>query len=46
MPSARSGPARDRLAEAITLEIGREVDYRPIKTDGAERAAALLADLL
>ena len=27
-------------------EIGREVDYRPVETDGAARAAALLADLL
>jgi pimeloyl-ACP methyl ester carboxylesterase/predicted glycosyltransferase len=34
------------IAAAITSEIGREVDYRPVATDGAARAAALLADLL
>jgi hypothetical protein len=27
-------------------EIGRRVDYRPVATDGAARAATLLADLL
>jgi len=27
-------------------EIGREVAYRPVETDGAARAAALLAELL
>jgi UDP:flavonoid glycosyltransferase YjiC (YdhE family) len=34
------------IAAAIATEIGREVDYRPGATDGAARAAALLADLL
>jgi pimeloyl-ACP methyl ester carboxylesterase/predicted glycosyltransferase len=34
------------LAEAIAAEIGREVDYAPVETDGAARAAALLAELL
>jgi pimeloyl-ACP methyl ester carboxylesterase len=34
------------LAEAIAAEIDRPVDYRPVETDGASRAAALLADLL
>jgi predicted glycosyltransferase len=34
------------LASAIASEIGREVSYRPVPTDGAARAAALLADLL
>ena len=34
------------IAEAIAAEIGREVDYRPVETDGAARAAALLAELL
>jgi pimeloyl-ACP methyl ester carboxylesterase/predicted glycosyltransferase len=34
------------IAAAIATEIGREVDYRPVATDGAARAAALLADLL
>jgi predicted glycosyltransferase len=36
----------DALAEAIASEIGRDVSYRPVTTDGAARAAALLADLL
>ena len=34
------------IAAAIADEIGREVDYLPVATDGAARAAALLADLL
>jgi pimeloyl-ACP methyl ester carboxylesterase/predicted glycosyltransferase len=34
------------LAEAIVAEIGRPVDYRPVETNGAARAAALLAELL
>jgi pimeloyl-ACP methyl ester carboxylesterase len=34
------------LAEAIVAEIGRPADYRPVETDGAARAAALLAELL
>jgi len=34
------------LAEAIVTEIDRPVDYRPVETDGAVRAAALLAELL
>ena len=34
------------LAEAIVAEIDRPVDYRPVETDGAARAAALLAELL
>ena len=34
------------LAEAIITEIDRPVDYRPVETDGAARAAALLAELL
>ncbi|MDX1620061.1 MAG: alpha/beta fold hydrolase [Nitriliruptorales bacterium] len=36
----------DGLAVAITQEIGRNVDYRPVETDGAARAAAILAELL
>jgi pimeloyl-ACP methyl ester carboxylesterase len=36
----------DVLAEAIAADIGREVAYRPVETDGADRAAALLAELL
>jgi pimeloyl-ACP methyl ester carboxylesterase len=34
------------LAAAIATEIDRPVDYRPVETDGAARAAALLAELL
>jgi pimeloyl-ACP methyl ester carboxylesterase/predicted glycosyltransferase len=34
------------IAAAIAEEIGREVDYRPVETDGAARAAALIAELL
>jgi hypothetical protein len=34
------------IAEAIAEEIGRDVDYRPVETDGAARAAALIAELL
>ncbi len=34
------------LAAAIAQEIGREVDYRPVPTDGAARAAAMIAELL
>jgi pimeloyl-ACP methyl ester carboxylesterase len=36
----------DVVAAAIAEEIGREVDYRPVDTDGAARAAALIAELL
>jgi pimeloyl-ACP methyl ester carboxylesterase/predicted glycosyltransferase len=34
------------IADAIAEEIGREVAYKPVETDGAARAAALLAELL
>jgi pimeloyl-ACP methyl ester carboxylesterase/predicted glycosyltransferase len=34
------------IAAAIATEIGRPVDYRPVETDGAARAARLLAELL
>ncbi len=36
----------DALADAIAAEIGRPVDYRPVQSDGAARAAGLLAELL
>jgi pimeloyl-ACP methyl ester carboxylesterase/predicted glycosyltransferase len=36
----------DALADAIAAEIGRQVDYRGVETDGAERAAARIAELL
>jgi pimeloyl-ACP methyl ester carboxylesterase/predicted glycosyltransferase len=38
--------APGRIAAAIAEEIGREVDYRPVETDGARRAAALIAEML
>ena len=38
------GPAE--IAAAIAEEIGREVDYQPVETDGAQRAAQLIAELL
>jgi hypothetical protein len=34
------------IAAAIAAETGRHVDYRPVATDGAARAANLLASLL
>ncbi|MEO7233768.1 MAG: alpha/beta fold hydrolase, partial [Lapillicoccus sp.] len=34
------------LAAALVGELGREVAYRPVEADGAQRAATLLADLL
>jgi pimeloyl-ACP methyl ester carboxylesterase/predicted glycosyltransferase len=36
----------EEVATAIAEEIGREVDYRPVETDGAARAAAAIAELL
>ena len=36
----------ERLAEAMAAEIDRPLDYRPVETDGAARAAELLAELL
>ncbi len=35
----RHRPTPDVIAAAIAAEIGREVDYRPVETDGAARAA-------
>ena len=34
------------IAEAIADEIDRPVDYRPVETDGAARAAALIAEIV
>lgn len=56
-PALRDGPGErdlddvrrrdpEVLAAAMAEEIGREVACRPVETDGAARAAALLADLL
>ncbi len=36
----------EAIAIAIAEELGRSVDYRPVETDGAARAAALIAELL
>jgi pimeloyl-ACP methyl ester carboxylesterase/predicted glycosyltransferase len=36
----------DVIAAAMATEIGRSVDYQPVETDGAARAAALIAELL
>jgi hypothetical protein len=38
------GPAE--IALAIAEEVGRDVSYHPVETDGAERAAKLIAELL
>jgi pimeloyl-ACP methyl ester carboxylesterase/predicted glycosyltransferase len=34
------------IAQAIAAEIGSAVDYRPVETDGAARAAARIAELI
>jgi hypothetical protein len=34
------------IARAIAGEIGSEVDYRPVETDGARRAAERIAEML
>lgn len=36
----------DALADAIVREIGRKVQYRDVETDGARRAAAMIAELV
>ncbi len=36
----------DQLADAITTEVGRQVSYRHVETDGAKRAASMIAELL
>ena len=36
----------DQLAQAIISGLEMAVDYRPVETDGARRAATLVADLL
>ena len=36
----------ESIALAIAEEIGREVDYLPVETDGAASAAALIGELL
>jgi pimeloyl-ACP methyl ester carboxylesterase/predicted glycosyltransferase len=36
----------EQLAQTIAAEIGRPVNYRPVETDGAKKAAARIAELL
>jgi predicted glycosyltransferase len=36
----------DVISSAIADEIGRDVDYKPVETDGAARAAARIAEVL
>ena len=38
--------SRIHLAAVIAEDIGTEVDYMDVETDGAARAAAMLADLV
>jgi pimeloyl-ACP methyl ester carboxylesterase/predicted glycosyltransferase len=35
----------DCIADAIAAELGRDVAYRPVETDGASRAADMIAEL-
>ena len=44
MDFATSTP--DEIAIAIAQEVKRKVDYRPVETDGAARAAARIAELV
>jgi pimeloyl-ACP methyl ester carboxylesterase/predicted glycosyltransferase len=44
MDFEHDGPGE--IAAAIAEEIGRDVDYSPVESDGAVRAAELIADLL
>ena len=36
----------DSLARAVVEELARPTDYRPVETDGAQRAAGMIAELL
>ena len=44
MEYAASPP--ELIAHAMAAELEREVDYRPVETNGAARAAALVAEVL
>jgi pimeloyl-ACP methyl ester carboxylesterase/predicted glycosyltransferase len=44
MDYATSDP--DAIADAITVELGRAVDYLPVETDGAARAANIIAQVV
>ena len=41
-----TSPPPSVIAQAIAEEIGRDVDYRPVETDGARMAAERIAELL
>ena len=36
----------ESIGEALAAELDRPVAYRPVPTDGARRAAALIAELI
>jgi pimeloyl-ACP methyl ester carboxylesterase/predicted glycosyltransferase len=36
----------ESIADALIDEVGRQVDYAPVETDGAQKAAARIADLM
>jgi hypothetical protein len=40
------GATPDVIAQAIAEEIGRDVDYRAVETDGARLAAQRISELL
>ena len=44
MDFASDGP--EQIAAAIAEEIGRNVTYRPVESDGAAKAASSIAELL
>ena len=44
MDYAATGP--EAIADAIVAELDRVVDYRPVPTDGAAKAASLIAEML
>jgi hypothetical protein len=44
--SSPIGLAHAQRDVAIAAEIGHAVDYRPVETDGATRAASLIAELV
>jgi hypothetical protein len=44
MDFERDGP--DEIATALAAELTRKVDYAPVETDGAARAAKKIAELL
>jgi hypothetical protein len=45
-PTSYEDATPDRLAAQMLERLGAPVDYEPVETDGAERAARLIAPLL